>query len=110
MAAWVLLHNPTFDVDKELCAWKTSVVASISYVLFWLCDAASEFGFPTSQLGASTFEAVCLILVCLCTVVPEVGLPSIAPGTTYCEAVRLASWPCHWRQLTCDYVLLCCQF
>ncbi len=59
---WVLLHNPTFDVVKELCAWKMFVVASISHVLFWLCGEASEFGIPTSPLGGVRFRGCVLSL------------------------------------------------
>ncbi len=64
MTAWLMLHYPTFDVDNELCACNMIVVASFSNVLFWPHGAASELGFPTTLLGASTAVGLALPVHC----------------------------------------------
>ncbi len=92
MTAWLLLYNPIFDVDNEFCALDIFMVSSISNDLFWPRGAASELGFLTTLLGASTCDAVCLALLCLCIVFPEVGFPPIPPETSFYEADRLASF------------------
>ncbi len=59
------------------------MMSSFSNVLFWPRNAASELGFSTTLLGASTCDAVCLALLCLYIVVPKVGFPPMPPGTSF---------------------------
>ncbi len=78
--------------DKRLCSRSIIVVASTSNVLFWQCIVASQFGFPTKQLGTFSYEAVCFAFFWLCTVASEVGFPSFLQRTCSCETTYYYSF------------------